>query len=287
MDYRFKHTLKVIKFPKGFEEEQRGLKGCCDCKQLVLAHPSETETWKNDVKGVVVKKSDIADVVSFTMEDSNGNVVSNEGKDAVFPNDSLAIGYIYNWRKVLNEHGAGCYKIKVNFTISGTTGGYTEGVFELKQYSVSTAKETVRIRSKFNSKFQRLNIDFTDSNFEDSVRFNGTFGKRQPKTDINNLIGKSRKVEKTTRENLNQYTLESDPLPICITRQLIDLHFLNEDECFMSDHSPTNHDYLLFDKPVSIPETPQLNDIEGSRLSYVVATFGDRTLNDKSYYNKQ
>jgi hypothetical protein len=286
MDYRFKESVRVISFPKGFEEEDRGLKGCCDCKQLVLAHPSDTETWKNDLTGIYVKKSEPGDVVTFSMEDANGLVVSNQGEAAIFPNDTLAVGFIYNWQDVLNTHGVGCYTIKVNFTIAGIVGGYTWGLYDLRQYSISSAKGTVRIRSKFNTFWQKLQIDFTNSNFTDSVRFNGFFGNRQPKTEINNLIGKSRTIEKATRENLNEYTLETDPISICITRQLIDFHLLNEDECFITDHNSSNHDYLLFDTPVSVSGSSEVDYIKRSRLANVKATFGDRKLLDKNYYRQ-
>lgn len=286
MDYRFKNNALIVRFPKGFEEENRGLKDCCRCKQLVLAHPTETESWKNDCKGVYVKKNEITDLVTITMEDSTGNVVSNEGEQAVFPNDNLAFGFIYDWQSVLNTHGIGCYTIKINFTIAGITGGFTWGTYDLRQYSIESARDTVRVKSKFNSYWQKLQIDFTNSNFVDSVRFNGLFGKRQPKTQIENLVDIGRKIVKPTRENLNEYTLETDPLSICITRQLIDFHLLNEDECFITDHNRTNHDYLLLDKPVAVIESPEIDYIDGSRLAQITATFGDRNLLDKNYYRQ-
>lgn len=286
MDYRLKQNAKVVSFPKGFEEESRGLKGCCDCKELVLAHPTETEGWKNDSTGVYVKKSEATDLVLITMEDENGNVVSNEGIVAIFPNDNLAFGFIYNWKEVLNAHGIGCYTIKVNFTIAGITGGYDWGLYELRQYSIYNARGTVRIKSGFNTFWQTLQIDFTNSNFIDCVRFNGFFGKRQPKTEINNLVDKGRKVIKATRENLNEYSLETDPISICISRQLLDFHLLNEDECFITDHNQSNHDYLLLDKSVVVTESSEIEYKEGNRLASIKCTFGDRALLDKNYYRQ-
>lgn len=286
MDYRFKHTVNVIKFPTGFAEEDRGLKGCCDCKQLVLAHPTETETWKNDLTGAYVKTADPADSVTFTMEDSTGAVITNFGTTAVFPNDTLAKGFIYDWQQILNSEGVGCFTINVNFTISGIVGGYEFGMYDLKQFSVTTARGTARIRSKFNTYYQKDLVDFTNSNFEDTVRFNGFFGNRQPKTEINNLIGVSRKIEKATRENLNEYTLQTDPVSICISRQLVDFHFLNEDECFISDHNQSNHDYLLLDKPVSFKNSSEIDYKPGSRVASIEAVFGDRALLDKNYYRQ-
>lgn len=285
MDYRFKNSVKVVRFPKGFEEESRGLKGCCNCKQLVLAHPSEVDTWKNDLTGVYVKLSDPSDSVTFSMEKADGTVITNLGTVGVFPNDTLAAGFIYEWKQILNTHGAGCYTVKANFTIAGISGGYTVGTYDLKPYSIDTAKRTVRLRAKFNSYYQKLEIDFTNSNFTNTVRFYGFFGEEQPKTEINNLIGKSRVVNKATRENVNEFTLATDPLDICITRQIKTI-LLNEDELFISDHNPDNHDYLLFDKPVSLTEGAEFEYIKKSRLAKVSATFGDKALTDKNYYNQ-
>ena len=68
MDNRFKQNLNVIRLPKGFEEEARGGKTCCE-PNVVLAHLTEIESWKNDVLGVVIKKSDASDIVTISMED--------------------------------------------------------------------------------------------------------------------------------------------------------------------------------------------------------------------------
>ena len=284
MDYRFKNDYSVIAFPKGFEEEDRGNKGCCTCKQLKLAHPSETETYKNDLTGVYIKRSDPGDLVAITMEDSDGQTISNLGTAAIFPHDPDAVGFIYDWQEILNTEGIGCYTIKVNFTIAGLTGGYTHGIYDLRSFSIDSAKGTVRIRSKFNTFYQKLSVDFTDSNFTDTIRFNGYFGDRQPKTEINNLIGKNRRVEKATRENVNNYFLRSDPLDIVMTRQLIDLHLLNEDDCYITDHNYHNHDYLIQDKHVELTDSSEPEYIKGSRLAKVNATFGDKNLLDKNYY---
>ena len=221
------------------------------------------------------------------MEDSNGNVIPNLGEVAVFPNDPMAVGFIYDWRQILAAHGPGCYLIKINFTIAGITGGYTHGSYDLRHFTVANAMGTVRIRSKFNTFYQKLSTDFTNSNFTDCVRFNGFFGDRQPKTQFRNIIGKNRRKAKATRENLNEYKLRTDPLHICITRQLVDFHLLNEDECYLSDHNYHNHDYLLLDKPVIPIESAEFDPIYKSRLSKLEATFGDRDLLDKNYYRQQ
>ena len=286
MDNRFKQNLNVIRLPKGFEEEARGGKTCCE-PNVVLAHLTEIESWKNDVLGVVIKKSDSSDTITISMEDCEGNTLTNLGEAGSYPEDSLAQGFIYEWKQVLTTYGIGTYIVKVNYTISGITDSLTWGVYDLKTYSIENAQGTVRIYSNFNSFFQPLNLDFTNSNHKDSVRFNGFFGNREPKTDIVNYIDKGRSVVKATRENLNTYTLNSDPITIGISRRILDFHLLTEDTCFISDHNRYTHDYLLLDKPVVLEESAEVEYITKDRRATITAIFGDRRKTDKSFYNKK
>jgi hypothetical protein len=131
------------------------------------------------------------------------------------------------------------------------------------------------------------NVDFTNSDFADSIRFNGTFGKRQPKTEISQLISKGFKVEKIVQENLNQYLLETDPLSVCMTRQLVDFHLLNADKILISDFNPRNHSYLYLDFSVMLAEDAKFTYMAGDRSAKIEVLFKDEVLNRKSYYNKK
>lgn len=278
----------MITFPKGNEEEDRGRKDCC-CEEAVLASSTSTDVLKNDVKGVHIKKSDPSDIVTFTIEKCGGPVLANLGVVSVFPNEPNGVGFEYDWKQYLIAHGAGKYIIKVQFTISGVIGDYTHGTYTLKEYSVTSAKHTVRIRSVFNSYLLKEEFDFTGSGFTDTVRFNGFFGTRKPNTKMNNLIDTGRTIAKSTRENINLYELNTDPLLECITKQIIDFHLLCEDGCFISDHNNHNHSYNEYeDKPVSLDNDNggiETEPIKLSRFIYINAIFGDRKQIDKSYYN--
>jgi len=286
MNYRFKHDKNIIRFPQGFTEEDRGLKSCCD-PFLVLASETSNNSWENDLTGVYIKASDPGDIVEFKITNCDfPTPLDNLGEVGIFPQDDLAVGFIYDWKQYLLTYGAGLYTISVEFTISGVTGGYMIGQYLLKPFSIYNASGTVRVKALYNSFYELQLVDFTNSNFVDTVRFEGFFGKRQPKTDVKNYITKGRKVAKSTRENLNEYELESDPVGICITRKLLD-HFVNEDSLFISDHNKYNHDYLLFDIPVVLEETSELEYKQKNRWAQIKATFGQRDKLDKSYYNNE
>lgn len=286
MDNRHKENIKVIKLPTGFEEENRGAKSCCE-PTLVLAHATENENWKNDLLGVYVKKSQVSDTVTISMENCSGTVLTNLGEAGSYPNDSLAVGFIYSWQNVLNTYGVGIYTVKVAFTVAGVTDSFTWGSYELKNYTIENALGTVRIYSEFNSYYQPIDLDFTNSNHKDTVRFNGFFGNREPKTDIVNYIDKGRKVVKATRENLNTYVLNSDPVTIAISRRILDFHLLNEDVCYITDHNKYNHDYLIRDKRVVLEESAEVEYITKDRRAKLTIMFGDRSKTQKSFYNKQ
>ena len=287
MNYRNKICWNVITFPTGFNEENRlGCKELCCTPILKLASQTENDSSKNDVTGISIKMSSVADLIEFKVfKCGNPTQLPNLGEQGLYPQDNLVYGFIFNWQEYLNTFGAGVYTISVSFTISGVTGGYDYGQYNLLPYTIQSARGTVRVWSEPNSYSQKELIDYTNSNHKDSIRFNGFFGNRKPNTEINNLITKGRKVEKVTRENLNQYTLKTDPIEIQVSRRLFDFHFLNEDKLLISDHNASNHDYLLFDIPVVVDESPEIEYIERSRLAWITATFGDRKKLSKTYYN--
>lgn len=288
MNYRFKEDLQVIRFPEGLEDENRGLKGGCCLPLLKLASVTDSDNYKNDVTQVTVKKSAPSDIVTFVVTKCDEAApLSNFGDQGIYPQDTTAFGFVFDWKQYLITYGTGKYTIAVEFTISGVTGGYNYGQYELKDFTIENAKNSVRVWSEPSTYSEKEDIDYTGSNIRDCIRFNGFFGDRQPKTEINNLITKGRRVEKVTRENLNEYSLRTDPVDDRYTRRLINFHFLNEDVLLISDHNASNHDYHLFDVPVVLEDTAEVEYLYRSRTAKLTATFGDRKKLDKSYYNLQ
>jgi len=287
MNYRFKEDLQVIRFPQGLIDEDRGLKACCPVL-LVLASTTDSENWKNDVEQVTVKKSAPSDIVNFVVTKCGSSVpLSNLGDQGIYPQDTTAFGFVFDWKQYLITYGVGKYTISVEFTISGVTGGYQHGQYDLQEYSIMSAANTVRVWSEPSTYSERELIDYTGSNIRSSIRFLGFFGDRQPKTVINNLVSKGRVVEKVTRENLNEYTLKTNLIDNVVMRALLNYHFINEDVLLITDHNATNPDYHLFDLPVVLEGSPEPEYLQASRTAKLTATFGDRKKLDKSYYNLQ
>jgi hypothetical protein len=250
---RHEKEFKSIKLPKPFTEQNRGWKqDCCVCSpMLTLASLTDSESWKNDVTSAWIKLSDPTDVVSFQLY--KNNVLTTYTPTLVaFPNESDAYYTTIQWKDVLASDGIGCFELRVSYDISGVTGNYVWGSYNLREYSIQNALKTARIRVKFNLQQEIEGINFTNANVEDCIRFNGFIGERQPNTEIDNLIYQNREVKTVVRENLNKYTITTDPSEECLITKLTDLYLLSENEMFISDYNAHNHSYKYLDLPVIV-----------------------------------
>lgn len=179
----------------------------------------------------------------------------------------------------------GCYQAKIQYTpaFGGAVVELLWGTYELNEWSGQLAMNLVNIRSFFNSNQTNEGIDFTGSNLYDSINVGGFFGNRDPKTEIDNNIYNTRLQTKVTRENLNEYTLETEPILKDQTRKLLDLHLLSENDCWISDYNPFNHeDYKYKRVIVSSVESPEY--YQYSKKSKIIAKFEDKIKNSRSFY---
>lgn len=284
LEDRIFKEYNAIQFPIVFEEEDKGwLFSCCETF-LVLADPLSTDSWKNDVNSAWCKLSDPTDSVAFTLY-KDGVQTTYQPNPVPFVNEVDAFYATIFWRDVLQSEGIGCYTWKVEYNISGVISNFVWGVYHLKQYSISNANQTARVRVKFNLIQAIEGINFTDSNVEDSLRFNGFIGERQPNMEIDNLIYQDRVMKTVTRQNLNEYTITTDPAMEDITKKLVDLYLLSENEMFISDYNISNHSYRYNDLPVIVQNTPEINYIDlHQRKAIVTCVVGDRSKNKRTFF---
>lgn len=283
---RHKREFKSIKLPKPFIEQNRGWKqDCCVCSpMLTLASLTDSETWKNDVSSAWIKLSDPTDVVSFELY-KNNTLTTYTPTLVSFPNEADAYYTTIQWKDVLASDGIGCFELRVSYNISGVVGGYLWGSYNLREYSVQNALKTARIRVKFNLQQEIEGINFTNANVEDCIRFNGFIGERQPNTEIDNLIYQNREVKTVVRENLNKYTITTDPSEECLITKLTDLYLLSENEMFISDYNAHNHSYKYLDLPVIVEESPEIDYLDIlQRKAKLTCVVGDRRKNKRTFY---
>ena len=274
-------SFNSIKLPETFTEENRGDKECC-CKYMVLA--SDTgESWKNDVTSAWLKVSDPSDTFSFKLY-KNNQVTSYTPTAVQFPLDEEAYYSTIEWADVLNSDGVGCYELKIEYSISGITSELSWGIYDLKKYTVQNASKTARIKAIFNGYQEMSGINFTGSDVVSTLRFYGYIGNRQPNTEIDNIMYSNREMKRVIRENLNTYEIITDPVEECITRPMIEIFLLSENELFISDYNVHNHSYRYQDLPVIVSNSPDVTYYELSRKASVSCEVSDKFKNKRTYY---
>ena len=271
-----------IRLPKTCIEEDRGYIDCC-CEQLVLANAG-SDTWKNDKTAVWIKLSSVSDSFNFKLY-KDGVLTSYVITPVAFVNDPNAYYSVINWYDVLISDGVGCYELRRDWDISGITGSDIWGHYQLKPYTIQNAIGTARIRAFFNLNQEIEGIDFTGSNVESTLRFNGFIGNSQPNMEIDNLIYNNREMRSNLRENLTDYEILVDASLKCITAPLINLYLLSENQLFISDYNAHNHDYCIKDLPVIVSESPEMIYPDPfTRRAGVKCKVSDKFKTKRTYY---
>jgi hypothetical protein len=271
----------AIKLPVIFEEPNRGFFRCC-CPFNVLANASG-KTWENDVNSAWIKLSDPLDMATIELY-KEGVLSTWQPVLMPFVNELNAFFATVYWAEVLAADGPGCYDIKVNCNISGIALNFVWGHYTLKEYSIQNALKTARIRTIFNAYQEIESIDFTGSQVEDSIRFYGFIGNRQPNTEIDNIIYQTRELKSVIRENLNTYEIITDPTCEEHTTKLTDLYLLSENELYLSDYNAHNHSYKYEDLPAIVKESPEITYFDFSRQASLKCIVGDKFNNKRTFY---
>jgi hypothetical protein len=278
---RVEELFRSVRLPEVFEEQNRGFFRCC-CPFNVLA--SDGPTWENDITSAWIKLSSLSDTTSAVLL-KHGQPTAYTPTIQSFPNDANAYYWTINWNDVLLSDGVGCYSLQINYNISGVSGDFTWGIYNLLPFTIQNALKTARLRVKFNSYQEIEGINFTGANVEDTIRFHGFIGFRQPNMEIDNLIYKNREVKKVKRENLNTYEVITDPTCEEHIKKLTDLYLLSENELFISDYNAHNHSYRYQDLPAVVEESPEITYFDFARSASLKCIVGDKKKDKRSFYN--
>ena len=275
-----KEEVKLIKLPPEVVQEDRGEQRC-KVPFLVVGSTSDAVSWKNDRLGISLK----CDSLTVELEKSNGQLITALGSTVNFPFDPSTKGFIIDWRQHLNG-GVGCYKVKVSYDISGVTGSYYYGAYNLQNYSSNIVANTTRLYVVLNDFVESTGIDYRNSGFGTTIRFKGKFGYMQPNYDSKNIVLNDREVKKVRNLSKRTYELRTDFINSCFTEKIDLEHLLVANQIYVTDHNATNHVQKYFDKPVILDDeqSPTFEYNEGV-LAKVVAYFKDKTQNVESKYS--
>jgi len=253
----------------------------CNCVAYNVYGKINGESWEQDITGAWIKAYS-GDTIIFRLY-KEGILVDNPAPIS-FVNDTYSKYCQVNWTQQLEINGVGCYELKIDYTIAGIVDTILWGEYSLQEYDILKVKNTVRLKSLFNSNQSIENIDFTNSKVIDTIRFAGYFGDRQPNTVVDNIIYSDRKMNKVTRENLNKYYLETKNIPINYIESLVDLHLLSENEVSVSDYNFKNPVKYYLDYPCIVSESAEIEYIDTTDKPSLKCVFNDKIKNSRSYY---
>lgn len=272
-----KTTFQAIKLPETFMEEDRGIDSCC-CKFIVFGS-ADSDKYKNNKTSAWIVNSD---TVRFYVVAPDGTEIDQTTQS--FVKQTSAKYCTVDWSDILLSNGQGCYQIKIDYSVSGIEGTLTWGEYQLWDWNSEKRFGMVSFRTVFGGKQSLDGIDTGGSEVEDCLNLPGFFGNRQPKTVIDNVVYSDRSTNRIIRENVNEYTLTTDGVSECISKKLIDLHLLSENETFVSDYNVLNHSYNIYDKPVILSESANVDYV--GRLAKITAKFEDKIKNSITVNSK-
>jgi surface protein len=271
-----------IQLPSQFTAEDRGYSQCAE-PRLALADLTDTAKWKNDFLGIAL----IADSITVEL-DQNGTILPAFGGNVSLVNQDNAVAYLLDWRDVLFNYGAGCYKVKVNYTLAGFEGYVYWGAYQLYPYSVESSEKTVQIVGQYDDLVKQLGINFTGSGFATTVRVHGFFGDKQINSEHNNIL-KTDDIRKKVRNfAAPTYQLRTRVATRCITRPIEEL-LLSASDIWVSDFNKSNHEeYKYWNVILSEDSGIEYDAPDEAPRRGINAVFKDKNwITESKFTNKQ
>lgn len=280
-----KTDVDLVNFPSDALCEDKGARNCKQ-PQRVLADPTDVISWKNDRTPIAYK----FDSMEVELESSTGEVFVAPGISVAFPYQADAVGFVIDWRQFQDSQSnlrQGCWKVKINWALAGATGSFYYGSFELRQYSIANAAKTVRLLIVLNDYVRNQGINFKDSGFAGTVRFQGQFGYMQPNYDTLNNTHTNRTRYKVRNEAVRSYELRTNWMLRCMTRLVDEQTLLAANQIYVTDHNANNHvqcEYYDFPIILHEDESPTF-EYTDSVYAKVKAVFLDKQALHESKYD--
>lgn len=282
------YAVKVkLPFP---EPPDRGFSECC-YRNYVLADLGDTASYKNDYSSVFYKRQTPNDTVTFQLVGVVLGTVAlvDSTHGILYPFGSVGQPdlkyFTVEWRKILALFGEDSYKIRMVLSIAGVAFTIDTFSYELRQFSQTIADKTVRIDSKLDGKLLKINTDFRNTGYKNSLRMQGFFGNRQANFEQDNVVFSSKNglpyyEDQITMSNDWDYVFSAYQMPECLTRLLYN-ELLWGNQLFLSDYNLNNHSYIYEVLPAILAESNETTYNALSRLVNVSLTFKDRTKDNR------
>lgn len=236
----------ALQLPQDDPEEREKIQ-CCPAIP-VLATTATNDPYKNDWAGFMYKREDSNFTVDYFLIDcSTGDEIAlNDDTYGTFynfgdlPNGNDYIGYYLDWQAVINLLGAGIYVVVWDVTAFGSTARKSSCKYDLQVWTEDRANKTVRVETIMDGIIEETGMDYRGTQWKDSLRFYGTFGKQQPTYEVESVVQGDNNVKPIRSQLVGEYSLEGHLNNSCITDKLINYH-LRGNRIFISDYNRFNH----------------------------------------------
>jgi hypothetical protein len=272
------------------EPPDRGFAECC-YSNLIFADLGSVESYKNDYNSVFYKRQTPNDTVAYSL------IGVSTGTTALV-NNTHGILYAFGtteqpdlsyftveWRKILSLLGEDTYTIRKTLSIAGVAFVVDSNSFVLRQFNVDLADKTTRIDCKLDGKLVKIDTDFKNTNYTNSLRIQGFSGNRKANFEQDNVVYSSKNglpfyEDQITMSNVYDYNFVAYQIPECISRILYD-EILFGNELFLNDYNKNNHSYLYNRTKVILSEDNGLEYNALGRGVNVSLKFTDRTKDNR------
>lgn len=284
-DERAISRATFVNIPEEEPSPEEAFRECC-YYHFVLADPDSNEDYKNDYSSFYHQSQLGNENPTFFLVDMKNAVeieLQDETFGKIYPQGSLInaklSGYLIEWRKVFLELGSGPYQIIKRYTVAGIPLESFSFVFTLKRFSSLLADSTVKIETVMNGVLQEQNIDFTGTNWKDSIRIKGFFGRREPQLEEDYIVFDDYSKHQVSMKQTNEYKFQVSSVPNCVTNKIWDYHLLSN-EIFVTDYNLNNHSYSFVKRPVKYESNEGTGYHSQSRRATLNITFSDRIENN-------
>ena len=262
-------------------DQQEVFKDCC-YEHFVLADTTDSSDYKNDYSSFYHQRQASNETVEYvlvnladnseTPVDATIGIVYNFGD---FPTNTNLNGCIIEWRKVLQIIGEGAFQIVKRQNLLGVDYETKSYVFNLKTFTTSRANHTVKIETVRNGTNEREGISFKGTNWRQSIRVPGFFGRREAQYEEDTITTRFFEKKQISIKQTNEYSFQTNLIPDCISNEILDFAVMAND-IYMTDYNLNNHSYNFIKFGVKIESNPGSEYGNRTRKVRLNLTFTDK-----------
>jgi len=204
--------------------------GNCEYLETVFANLSDSDPFFNDRNDFIFRKFRAADTIDLELWKDGVKVadIVDDTYGTFFPSftaQPLYVGFLIDWLKVANNPspnvtGFGRYQVKAQMDITGNAFTIDSQQFKLEPFREAQANGTIKIESVQNGNIIGSEFDYTDLNWQQSIRIKGKFGNKQRNLEIDKYQDEVFKDRQIQDQVVIEYDLETFLLPTNIDNSL-------------------------------------------------------------------